>query len=115
MSKGKIKCIIKRPDEQYGHVTNISTTLANLQNIVEGPIEQIPIMNETKDRPGAVIICNEVGKQRGLAPNFRIGHGVTLDIIVGEAIVIGIQGEELVDLPISFKMWKQIMYEWGNI
>ena len=111
----KVKCIIKRPEEQYGHVTNISTTLANLQKTVEGPFVQEVIMNETKDRPGAVIICNEEGKLRGLAPSFRIGHGVTLDIIVGEAVVIGIQGEELVDLPISFKMWKQIMYEWGNI
>ena len=25
----KIKAIIKRPDEQYGHVTNISDTLKN--------------------------------------------------------------------------------------
>ena len=115
MSEGKIKCIIKRPDEQYGHVTNISTSLKNLQNIVDGPIEQVTIMRETKDKPGVVVICNEEGKLRGLAPSFRIGHGVTLDIIVGEAIVIGIQGEELVDLPISFKVWKQIMYEWGNI
>ena len=115
MSDAKIRCIIKRPDEQYGHVTNISTTLKNMQNIVGGPIEQVTIMRETKDHPGAVVICNEEGKIKGLAPSFRIGYGQVYDIIVGEAIVIGIQGEELVDLPISFKMWKQIMYEWGNI
>ena len=115
MADGKIRCIIKRPDETYGHVTNISTTLKNLQNIVGGPIEQVTIMKETKDKPGVVVICNEEGKLRGLCPSFRIGYGVTLDIIVGEAIVIGIQGEELVDLPISFQTWKHIMYEWGNI
>ena len=115
MAEGRVRCIIKRPDETYGHVTNISTTLKNLQNIVGGPIEQVTIMKETKDKPGVVVICNEEGKLRGLCPSFRIGYGVTLDIIVGEAIVIGIQGEELVDLPISFKTWKQIMYEWGNI
>lgn len=33
---GKVKVIIKRPDEKYGHVTNISTTLENLQRTVEG-------------------------------------------------------------------------------
>ena len=87
----------------------IDGSLASLQQLVDGYIECIPL------RDDLVLIVNEEGKLRGLAPNFRIGHGVTLDIIVGEAIVIGIQGEELVDLPISFKMWKQIMYEWGNI
>lgn len=30
----KIKTIIKRPDEQYGHVTHISQTLENLQKTV---------------------------------------------------------------------------------
>lgn len=33
MTGDKIKVIIKRPDEQYGHVTNISNTLENLQNV----------------------------------------------------------------------------------
>ena len=30
----KVRCIIKRPDEQYGHVTNISVSLKNLQRIL---------------------------------------------------------------------------------
>ena len=115
MAEGKIRCIVKRPEEQFGHVTNISTSLKNLQKTVEGPIEQVQIMAETKDHPGACIICNEEGKLRGLAPSFRIGHGVTLDVIVGTSIIIGTQGDELVDLPISFQTWKQIMYEWGNL
>lgn len=28
---GKIRAIVKRPDEKYGHVCNISATLKNLQ------------------------------------------------------------------------------------
>jgi len=32
----KIKVIIKRPDEKYGHVTGISRTLENLQKTVGG-------------------------------------------------------------------------------
>lgn len=111
----KVKCIIKRPEELYGHVTNISTTLANLQNIVEGPIEQVPIMNETKDRAGMCIICNEEGKLRGLVPSIRIGHGALLDVIVGTSIIIGVKDGALVDLPISFQTWKTIMFEWGNL
>lgn len=111
----KIKCIIKRPEERYGHVTNISTTLANLQNIVEGPIEQVTIMNEKKDKPGICIICNEEGKLRGLVPSIRIGHGALLDVIVGTSVIIGFKDGELVDIPISFQTWKTIMFEWGNL
>ena len=42
----KIKCIIKRPDEEYGHVTNISPRLENLQKTVEGYIETVPLSVE---------------------------------------------------------------------
>lgn len=111
----KIRCIIKRPEETYGHVTNISTTLASLQKTVEGPIEQVTIMRETDDRPGACVICNEEGKLRGLAPSFRIGHGMVLDMIVGTSIIIGFKDGELCDLPITFETWKRIMFEWGNL
>ena len=37
----KIRAIIKRPDEKYGHVTNISPTLENLQKTVGGYIEPV--------------------------------------------------------------------------
>ena len=111
----KVKCIIKRPEEQYGHVTNISTTLANLQKTVEGPFVQEVIMNEREDKPGIYVIYNREGALRGMAPSFRIGHGETLVFVRGTAIIIGFQGDELVDLPISFQTWKTIMFEWGNL
>lgn len=101
----KVKCIIKRPDEEYGHVTNISVTLKNLQNIVGGPIECVPCGGST------VIICNEEGKLRGLQPNFRIGKPPFHDVIVGEAIIIGVDGEDFCDIPISFQTWKMILDE----
>ena len=100
----KVKCIIKRPDEQYGHVTNISVTLKNLQNIVGGPIECVSCGGST------VIICNEEGKLRRLEPNFRIMS----DISVGEAIIIGVDGEDFCDIPISFQTWKSLIDSWGN-
>lgn len=53
----KIKVIVKRPDELYGHMTNISNTLENMQKIVEGPIETLTM-------PGYVLILNEEGRIR---------------------------------------------------
>lgn len=93
---GKVKVIIKRPDEKYGHVTNISTTLENLQRTVEGHIETVPAIN------GAIILCNEEGKLKGLEPNMRYSH----DWLVGTIIVIGSDGEKFADIPISLAQWK---------
>ena len=92
----KTKVIIKRPDEKYGHVTNISTTLENLQKTVGGFIETVPAVN------GAVIICNEEGKLRNLEPNMWYFH----DRICGTIIVIGTDGEDFTECPMSFDQWK---------
>lgn len=100
----KIKVIVKRPDEEYGHATNISDTLKNLQKTVEGYIEVIPIGADT------VIICNEEGKIRNLEPNFRTEG----DVIAGTVIIAGVDGEEFCDVPISFGFWKDILRSWGN-
>jgi len=104
----KVRCIIKRPDEEFGHVTNISVTLKNLQNTVGGHIEVIDLC------PGAVILCNENGKIDGLDENFWMGFGKLSDIVVGTVIVIGLKGEEFTDLTMSFGQWKSILREWGN-
>ena len=37
----KIRAIVKRPDEKYGHVTHISASLENLQKTVGGYIETV--------------------------------------------------------------------------
>lgn len=95
----KVRAIVKRPDEPYGHMCNISTTLENLQKIVDGYIESVTI------RPGLLIICNEEGKIKGLEPNIRIPG----DVICGTIIVIGATGEELSDIPIEFAEWKQML------
>lgn len=94
----KIKAIIKRPDEEYGHVTNISPSLANLQKTVGGHIETIS--NES-----FVIICNEEGKIHNLEPNMRYCG----ELLVGTIIVCGIDGDEFGDIQISFSTWKKIV------
>lgn len=106
MAEGKVRCIIKRPDEKYGHVTNISTTLKNLQNIVEGPIETVSFGKD-------VLIVNEEGKLRGLERNFKFGE-IFFDIIVGTAILIGQDGEDFGDVHMDFKTWKSLLGKWGN-
>lgn len=92
----KSKVIIKRPDEDYGHVCTISTSLANLQRIVGGHIEVVPGVGD------AVIICNENGKILGLEPNMWYYH----DRLCGTIIVIGTHGEDFADCPLSLNQWK---------
>ena len=62
----KIKAIIKRPDEEFGHMTNISEKLENLQNTVGGYIECV------SPDPRIVIICNEEGKLIGMEQNMHL-------------------------------------------
>lgn len=108
MSEAKIRAIVKRPDEQYGHVTNISNTLRNLQRIVEGPIEVVRITER------AVCICNEEGKLRNLQRNFYLGERPFGDLIVGECAIVGVEDDEFVDLDMDFQVWKSLLKRWGN-
>lgn len=98
----KIRAIIKRPDEKYGHVTNISPTLENLQKTVGGYIEPVSF-------DGWVILCNENGKNEGLPYNMRLGN---VDVLVGTIVVLGTEGEEFTDCPVDFKVWKKIVDRW---
>ena len=107
MTMQKIKAIIKRPDEAYGHVTWISNTLENFQRNVGGYIEPIAL---TKN---LVIICNEEGKIKNLDDNFYIGSRIK-DMIKGDVIVCGVNGEEFSDVPIDLTSWKRMLTQWGN-
>ena len=105
----KLRAIIKRPDERFGHVTNISDTLENLQKTVEGPIETVKLID------GAVLIVNEEGKLRNLERNFFMGRPPFGDVIVGTVAVLGTKGDEFCDCPLEFKTWKWLLEIWGNI
>ena len=97
----KIRCIVKRPDERYGHVCNISNRLENLQRTVGGYIETIP------GPKGTTIIANEEGKLKQLEPNMFYNG----DILVGTIIVCGTKGENLSDMPDTFGLaeWKMVV------
>ena len=116
----KIKVIIKRPDEQFGHVTWISDSLKNLQNTVGGYIETVTLDN------GVVLICNEEGKLRDMPYNFtlRIPPRVTMFEVINElfgqckffgtVIACGAEGDQLADIPIDIREWQSLLCEWGN-
>lgn len=95
----KIKCIIKRPDEQYGHATHISSRLENLQKTVGGYIEAITVIK------GVILICNEEGKLRNLEPNMWLNG----DLIRGTIIICGQSGEDISDIPITLQQWRNIV------
>lgn len=109
MSDAKIKVIIKRPDEKYGHVAYMSNTLRALQKAVGGPIETVRITDD------AICIVNEEGKLRNLEPNFFVGTLPFADLIVGTAVIVGTNGEEFSDCPLDFKIWKRLMDNWKSI
>ena len=103
----KIRAIIKRPDEEYGHVTHISATLENLQKTVGGYIETVGLTESD------VIIVNEEGKLLGLEKNLRMyGDTVYADTLVGTIIVLGTEGDEFADVKIDFGMWKSLVDKW---
>lgn len=100
----KIKAIIKRPDEEFGHMTYISDSLENLQRIVGGYLEMLAIDEEN------VLIVNEEGKLMNLEKNFKIPG----DMIVGEVIITGYKDGELTDVTVDMKTWKEWLKRWGN-
>lgn len=108
--EGKIEVIIKRPDEKYGHVTNISPTLGNLQKHAGGRIEVVPVLPNR----GLVMICNEEGKLLGLERNFAMGRPPFRDVIVGTVILCGTDGEEFADIPIDLDTWKYLLDGWNT-
>ena len=102
----KVRAIIKRSDEKYGHMTNISLSLKNLQNHVGGYIETITLRRANgKD---IVIICNEEGKNLHLPDNMPNPLN-PYDVIVGDIVVVGVDGEDFAEVPIEFAEWKEIV------
>lgn len=103
----KLKAIIKRPDEPYGHMTFISATLENLQKTVGGYIETVKLTESD------VIIVNEEGKLLGLERNLRMyGDTVYSDTLVGTIIVIGTKEDEFDHLKMDFQTWKKLVDKW---
>ena len=95
----KIRAIVKRPDEEYGHGEEIDNTLEELQRIVGGYIETVSVFDDV------LLIVNEEGKFLGLEPNINF-YG---DVLVGTIIAVGRDEEEFCDLPLTFNEWKRFV------
>lgn len=95
----KIRALIKRTDEEIGHVTAISDSLRNLQRTVDGRIECVTI----RRNPDVVVICNDEGRIRHLPYNCTVtGKDQVGEFdcpFFGDIIVVGTDGEEFADLP----------------
>lgn len=94
--KTKVKAIIKKCGDKYGEMTEISTDLKDLQEIVGGYLEELNCGR-------FLILCNEDGKYLKLDYNMPFGR----DILVGNIIVVGAKNGELADVEISFEEWKE--------
>ena len=104
----KMRVLIKRPDETYGHICNISNRLENLQKTVGGNIEVVKIAKSADGKP-ILLVCNEEGKIKGLEHNMYIEN----EEIVGTFFLCSSDYEELTDLPHTFGMaeWKKFVKE----
>lgn len=108
-SGAKIRVIIKRPDEKYGHVTNISPSINNLQKTVEGYIERVRICS------GVAMLINEDGKYCNLPRNIKFGEYPRNTVIAGTVVIVGEENGEFTDCPLDFQMWKELLKGWGNV
>ena len=106
----KIKAIVHRPDEQYGHMTYVSDSLQALQKTVDGYIETFML-----PELGAVIICNEEGKiRRDIPYNCTLWDPDEIttkpvENFYGTLVVCGIDGDEFADCPITLKEWRKLI------
>ena len=92
--------------------------LAEMQKIVEGNIETVPaVLAEGwshEEGVGLVLIVNEEGKLLGLPANHMATDmaAVYNDVLVGNAILMGTQGEDFVGL--TSEAAENIIEKWGT-
>ena len=106
----KIRAIVKRADEEIGHVTYVSNTLENLQRTVGGYIECVSFYDKERDIE-ICVLCDEEGLLKGKQVNCIVYFGDVGCGFVGDILVVGIDGEDFGDLPaeITMKEWKEMI------
>lgn len=93
----KIGVIIKETGRVPRHV-NISDSLENLQKTVGGHIECVTLASDL------VAICDEEGRVKG-KPHCCDIRGIDY---YGTVILAGVDGEEFVDIPLTFADYKRL-------
>jgi len=88
-------------------IVDIENTLEALQKAVDGYIETVYL-----DSNKAVMLVNEEGLLRGMSPN-PFASAIAGTVIVGPAIIIGVDGEEFTDVPED--IIKEIVHLFGTM
>lgn len=96
----RIRVIVKNPGEAPEE-REVPNTLEALQALVGGYIEAVPLSRD------AVILVNEEGKMRGLAPNVVYFD----DLLVGPVVIVGVCGAEFVDAPLPARDARHMFWE----
>ena len=102
--ESEIRVIFKEPGKT-AEVREIPNTLEALQEAVGGYIET---MTFTSD---CAVIVNEEGKLRGLPVNF----GFLGDVLVGNVLFVGVDGEEFCSLSEPAEMFLLGMLDGANL
>lgn len=96
--------VIRVNGEAVFQETDDELTLTDLQELVGGMIETVPVAlsgNWTTGREHPLMIVNEEGKMMGLEKNERATDLLRFDVydyIVGDAVIAGEKGEDIVPL-----------------
>ena len=97
----KIKLIVKRPYEPVGRVETVPFTLEQLQKMVGGWIEAVPVSENVR------VICDEEGRLKGKPYNCTV-NGINF---VGSIIVCGEGRGDFADVPITLAEWAAMLDE----
>lgn len=86
-----INVMLKKPGAPWAPA-KVENRLESLQQLVGGYIEVL-----MTHRPDVALIVDEEGKIKGKTSNlYYFG-----DVIVGTAVLVGVDGEEFVDCPVT--------------
>lgn len=102
----KIKALIKRADEKP-YSTWVSNDLENLQKHVDGYIECVGLALDIGFEVDLCILCDEEGRLKDKPHNCTI-RDVSF---VGDIVIVGIDGDEWSDIPISWADAKALLPE----
>lgn len=86
-----MRILYKTPFDKSFRELVIPNTLKLMQDLVDGTIQAVPLSEE------ACVICNEEGRLVDL-PHNCVYEGVDY---VGNILVVGVDGEEFTDCPLS--------------
>jgi len=86
-----MRAIIKEP-YSIGHVVEVKNEIEELQRIVGGYIETVPLF------PNLSVICDEDGQLKRREYNCNLcGYR-----FVGTILIVGVDGDEFTDVPEAF-------------